>query len=75
MINPKCATMENPQANSILEPIHKVIENLVCKFDLHNNYLCEDYPWSGILVATDCDVQSMHHTIFHTVTIKVAFAS
>ena len=38
-IKAKCATMENPQANSIIEKIHQVITNLVRKFELQNNYL------------------------------------
>ena len=43
--------MENPQANSILEIIHQVISNFVRTFDLQNNYLDEDDPWSGILAT------------------------
>ena len=33
-IKAKCATTENPQVNSILERIRKVIVNLVSTFDL-----------------------------------------
>ena len=54
--------MANPQANSILERIHQVIVNLVRMFDLQNNYLDEDDPWSGILEATDFAVQSTYYT-------------
>ena len=52
-IKAKCATTENPQANSILERIHQVTEKLVHKFDLQKNYLDEDDPWAGILVDID----------------------
>ena len=42
--------------------IHQVIANLVLTFDLQNNYLDEDDPWSGILSATAFVVQSMYHS-------------
>ena len=34
--------MENSQANSIMKQMHQLIANLVCKFNLKNNYLEED---------------------------------
>ena len=40
-IKAKCATMENPQENSILEIIHQFMANLVRTFDVKNNYLDE----------------------------------
>ena len=43
-IKSKCATIENPQANSVLEIIHQVIVNLVHTFDLQNNYPDKDEP-------------------------------
>ena len=61
-IKANCATTENPQSKSILERIHQVIKNLVRKFELQNNYLDEDDPWSGILVATAFSVLSTDHT-------------
>ena len=48
--------------NSILEIINQVIANLVSMFDLQNNDLDEDDPWSGILAATDFAVQNIYHT-------------
>ena len=54
--------MANPQVSSILERIHQVVANLVCMFDLQNNYLDKDDPRSGILSATDFAVQSMYLT-------------
>ena len=60
-IKAKCATTENPQVNYILEIIHEVVANLVRTFDLQNNYLDEDDPWSGILAATAFTVQIIYH--------------
>ena len=34
---------------SILKQIFQVVVNLVHKFNLQNNYLYEEEPWSGIL--------------------------
>ena len=50
------------ELNSISERIQQVITNLVCTYDLQNNYLDKDYPWSGILEATYFAVGSMCHT-------------
>ena len=51
-IEAKCATTENPEANSILERIHQVIANLVRTYDLQNKYLDEDDSRSEILADT-----------------------
>ena len=53
----------DPQVNSMLERIHQVISNLVSTFDLQNNYLDEDDPWSGILAATASAEQITYHTM------------
>ena len=50
--------MANPKANLILEIIYQVIEKLVHTFNLQNNYLDEDDPWSGILEAINFAVSS-----------------
>ena len=52
-INPRCAPIENPQENSILEKYHQVILNIVHMFYLQNNCLSKDCPCSGILPATN----------------------
>ena len=46
------------------ERIHRVIENLVQTFNLENNDLDKDDPWSGILAATVFFVQSTYQTKF-----------
>ena len=52
--------MEDQQEHSILEIIHQVIVKIVRTFDVQNNYLDEDDPWSGILASKALAVQSMH---------------
>ena len=61
-IKSKCATTSNSQAKYMLERIHRVIENLVCKFELQNNYPDQDDPWSGIIAAMPLEVRSMYQT-------------
>ena len=42
---------------------NQVIENLVHKPDLKNNYLDEGKPWEGMLAATGVAVRRMYRTI------------
>ena len=65
--------MENPQENYILETIHQVIANLVCTFDLKNNYLYNDDRWSVILSDMDFAVCIMYHTTLQSTPVQVVF--
>ena len=56
-----------------MERIHHVIANLVCKFDVQNNYLDEDEPWSDILLDTDFSVQVAYHTTFQATPVQMVF--
>ena len=47
--------------------------NLVRLFDLQNNYLYEDDPWSGILAVTDFAVQSTYHTMLQSTPEQIVF--
>ena len=58
----KPATAWNPQANYIIERIHRVLANLICTFGQEKNYIDEDDPWKGILAAADYDFRSTFHT-------------
>ena len=59
--------------NSILNIIHQIIANLVRTFELQNNYLDEDDPWSGILAATDFSVRNTYHTALQAMPGKLVF--
>ena len=58
--------MANTQSNSILKKNHQIISNLICMFNLKNNYLDWDDNWSGKLEATDFVVQSTYHNILQS---------
>ena len=45
----------------------------MCTFDLQNNYLDEDDPWSGILAATSFAVQIMCHTTLQATPGQLVF--
>ena len=72
-VESKCETTAYPKANSILEIIHQITANLKWMFDLQNNYLDKDDPWSGILADTDFAVQSTYHTTLQATPGQLVF--
>ena len=73
VIKPKCATTTNPPEKSILERIQQVIANLVCKFNQQNICLDTDYPWTGILAATDLRAHVLYHTKLQDMPVQMVF--
>ena len=69
----KKATAANPQANSILERVHKVLGNMIRTFQLETNYLDEDDPWKGILSATAFAIRSTYHTTLQATPGQLVF--
>jgi len=61
-IKKKPITTRNPQANAIIERVHQVLGNIIRTFELEENYLDEDDPWSGILSAAAFAVRTTYHT-------------
>jgi hypothetical protein len=55
-------TTRNPQANAIVERVHRTIGNIIRTSELHENYLDEDDPWKGILAATAFAIRATYHT-------------
>ena len=72
-ITAKPITVRNPQANAIVERIHQVIANMICTFELEDNYLDEDDPWKGILSATAFAVRSTYHTTLQKLPGQLVF--
>ena len=69
----KPITVRNPQANSIAERMHKVVANIVCTFELQDNYLDEEDPWTGILAATAFAIHSTYHTTLQKTPGQLVF--
>jgi hypothetical protein len=66
-VKAKPITVRNPQANVIVERVHQVIGNIICTFELENNYLDDNDPWKGILSATAFAVRcTFHKTLQNT---------
>ena len=61
VIKTKPACSGNPQANAIIEIIHKVLGNLIRTFNLHDTYVDDAEPWMGILASAAFAVQSKYH--------------
>jgi hypothetical protein len=55
-------TTQKPQANSILERVHKVLHNIVQVLELKDTQDLPDYGWTGILSAIRQAIRSMVHT-------------
>ena len=51
-ITAKPSTSGNPMPNALLEQIHQVLENLVQTFNISQNYVDKNDPWTGILAVT-----------------------
>jgi hypothetical protein len=72
-VKAKPTTVRNPQANAIVERVHQVIGNIICTFELENNYLDDNDPWKGILSATAFAVQSTFHTTLQNTPGQLVF--
>ena len=42
-------------------------------FDFKNNYLDEDYPWSGVLATTYFEIKGTYHTMLQDMPIQLVF--
>jgi transposase InsO family protein len=72
-IKRKPIRVRNPQANAIMERVHQVIGNIICTFELQDNYLDEEDPWKGILSATAFTVRSTYHTTLQKTPGQLVF--
>jgi hypothetical protein len=61
-IKAKPTTSHNPQANSIIEQVHKVINTMLRSFDLEKENLEEDNPFEYFLQSTAWAIRSTYHT-------------
>ena len=61
-IKTKPAYPGNPQTNSTIERIHQVLGNLVRAYNLHEKYVYDAEPRTGILLAATFVVQPTYDT-------------
>jgi hypothetical protein len=61
-IKRKVISMQNPQANAIVERAHQTLGNLIRSFQLQDKpYYDPDDPWGGILAAVAFALRSTYH--------------
>ena len=73
VLHSKPITVNNPQANSVLERIHQVLANMLHTFELKEREVNKDNPWMGILNAVGWAVQSTYHTILRATPGQLVF--
>ena len=61
-IKAKPTTRHNPQADAILEFVHKVVKDMLRSFDLENENLEEDNPFDYFLLSTAWAIRSTYYT-------------
>jgi hypothetical protein len=72
-IKAKPTTSHNPQANAIIEQVHKVVNNMLRSFDLEQENLEEDNPFKYFLQSTAWDIRSTYHTTLQATPCQLVF--
>jgi hypothetical protein len=76
-IKAKSTTSHNPQANSIIERVHKVVNDMLRSFDLENNHENldeqEDNPFDYFLQSAAWAIRSTYHTTLQTTPCQLVF--
>ena len=60
-IKTKPGSLGNPQADTIIEIIYQVLENLVHKYNIQEKYVDDSDSWMGIIAAASFALRSTHH--------------
>ena len=69
----KVVMTANPRANSIVARMHQTLANLVCTFELEDNYLDVDKLWDSILAAAAFTVWITNHTTLQATPRQLVF--
>ena len=69
----KLSSPYNPQANGIIERIHQVINDMLRTFELEEQQLDPQEPWSRILSAVAFAVHSTYHTTLEATPAQLIF--
>ena len=55
-------SVQNPQANSIVERLHQTIDNIIHTFKIQEMDLDNENPWEGVLSSTMFAIRSTVRT-------------
>ena len=72
-IKAKPTTSHNPQANAIIERVHKVAKNMLRSFDLEKEQLEEENPFEYFLQSTAWAIRSTYHTTLQATPCQLVF--
>ena len=73
-IKRKGITTRNPQANAILERVHKTIGDIIRTFEVYDSEIeNEDDVWAGVLSATMFAIQATCHTTLQATPTQLVF--
>jgi hypothetical protein len=70
-------TIHNPQSTSIIEQLHKVVNDLLRSFDSINNHKNieeqDNNPFDYFLQSTEWAIRSTYHTILQVTLCQLVF--
>ena len=72
-IRPTPTTIENPQANAVLERIHQVLGNMLRTKELQQYNFNMDDPWTDILSHISWAIRSLYHTTLRATPGQLVF--
>ena len=72
-IKPVFTTVENTQANGPIEPVYKVIHNMIITKDIKTRSFYYIDPWGKILTPVSWAIRASHHSTFGASTAQLVF--
>jgi hypothetical protein len=72
-IKAKPTTSHNPQANAIIEQVHKLVNNMLRSFDLEKENSEEDNPFEYFLQSTAWAIRSTYRTTLQATPCQLVF--
>jgi transposase InsO family protein len=72
-IKAKPTTSHNPQANAIIEQVHRVVNKMLRSFDLERENLEENNPFDYVLQSTAWAIRSSYHTTLQVAPCQLVF--
>jgi hypothetical protein len=69
----KPTTIHNPHANSMIEQIHKVVNEMIRSFDLEKGNLDETHSFDYFLQSTAWAIQRTYHRTLKAMPYQLVF--
>jgi hypothetical protein len=72
-ITAKPTTSHNPQENTIIARVRKIVKNMIRSYDLENDNLEEDNPFDYLLQSPAWAIRSTYHTTLQATPCQLVF--